>query len=193
MTINLLWLVVYLAVLAPLLTFARELAHVAVALALVGQDVIVRIGARPTVQLFKWGRLRVLLQPWAGWVGTWVWDADEMELDKAHYIWMVLAGPVASLLMAFLFAAQRNAFRDGPTIAYALAEAARVGAMVSVALTAIPIKYPSWLYGQPGVISADSLHYQFGLACADCHMPAVASPDGRLARNTRSEPGSACR
>ena len=28
--------------------------------------------------------------------------------------------------------------------------------------------------------TADSLHYQFGLACADCHMPAVASPDGRL-------------
>lgn len=40
--------------------------------------------------------------------------------------------------------------------------------------------------------TADSLHYQFGLACADCHMPAVASPDGRLARKTRSEPGSAC-
>ena len=159
----------------------------------VGQDVIVRVGTRRTVQPFKWGRLRVLFQPWGGWVGTWVWGADEVEVDKVHYIWMVLAGPVASLLMAFLFAAQRNAFRDGPTIAYALAEAARVGAMVSVALTAIPIKYPSWLYGQPGVISADSLHYQFGLACADCHMPAVASPDGRLARNTRSEPGSACR
>ena len=119
----------------------------------VRQDVIVRIGARPTVQLFKWGRLRVLLQPWGGWVGTWVWDADEMELDKAHYIWMVLAGPVASLLMAFLFAALRNAFRDGPTIAYAVAETARVGAIVSVALTAIPIKYPAWLYGQPGVTS----------------------------------------
>lgn len=26
--------------------------------------------------------------------------------------------------------------------------------------------------------TADSLHYQFGLACADCHMPATASPDG---------------
>jgi len=119
----------------------------------VGQDVIVRVGARRTVQPFKWGRLRVLFQPWGGWVGTWVWGADEVEVDKVHYIWMVLAGPVASLLMAFLFAAQRNAFRDGPTIAYALAEAARVGAMVSVALTAIPIKYPSWLYGQPGVTS----------------------------------------
>lgn len=26
--------------------------------------------------------------------------------------------------------------------------------------------------------TADSPHYQFGLACADCHMPAAASPDG---------------
>ncbi len=61
---SLLRFVVYLAVLAPLLTLVHELSHVAVTLALVPQDVIVRIGARPTVQLLKWGRLQVLVQLW---------------------------------------------------------------------------------------------------------------------------------
>lgn len=79
---SLLWLVMYLAVLAPLLTPVHELAHVAVALALVPQDVIVRIGARPTVQLLKWGRLQVLVQLWGGWVGGWGWTADKVEANR---------------------------------------------------------------------------------------------------------------
>lgn len=150
---KLLCIVVYLAVIAPQLVLVHELGHVAVALALVPQDVIVRIGARPTVQLLKWGRLQVLVQLWGGWVGGWGWAADEVEVDKVHYICMVLAGPAASLLTTFLCAALKNALQDGPRIAYVLADTARVGAIATFAYTMIPMKYPSWMYGQPGATS----------------------------------------
>lgn len=56
--------IAYLTVIARLLVLVHELCHVAVALALVPQDVIVRIGARPRIQLLKCGRLWALMQLW---------------------------------------------------------------------------------------------------------------------------------
>lgn len=114
-------IIAYLSVIAPLIVLVHELSHAAAALAFVPHDVIVRIGVRPRIQLPKWGRLQVLAQWWGGWVGTWSCVADEVEVGKARYIWIVLAGPVASLLTALLCAALKNALQNGPRIAYALA------------------------------------------------------------------------
>lgn len=152
MTVSL-CLIAYLAVIAPLIVLVHELSHVAAALAFVPHDVIVRIGVRPKIQLLKRGRLQVLVQWWGGWVGTWSWAADEVEVGKARYIWIVLAGPIASLLTALLCAALKNVLQNGPRIAYALADTARVGAIATFACTMIPMKYPSWMYGQSGVTS----------------------------------------
>ncbi|HHZ07121.1 MAG TPA: M50 family metallopeptidase [Clostridiales bacterium] len=146
-----LWIIAFLAVVAPLLTLIHELGHAGAALALVPQhDVTIRIGRDPKISLYKRGRLHILVHPLGGCEGHYGWGAARVEVATSSAIWIALAGPLASLVMALVCAGLKNALGEGPSLARTLVNASMYYNMLQFAATIIPVKYPTWWFGYAG-------------------------------------------
>jgi hypothetical protein len=146
--IGLVSIIIFWAAIVPLITLIHNLGHAAAALALVPEHgVVVRLGSDPKISLVRRGRLEVLLQPWSGWVGRWGWTAGVVEARRAHFVWIMLAGPLASILAALLFGVVKSMFAAGPLFMRDLAQAGMVAAIIQFAASILPVTYPSWLIG----------------------------------------------
>jgi hypothetical protein len=143
-------IIVFVAIVAPLLTLIHELGHALVALTLIPQDIVIRLGQDSKIRLFRRGRLQILVQPIGGWFGYYNWAADVVEVKKSHALWIALAGPAASLLTALLCATLKSVLDVGLPFAGDLIHMSMVYAIILFLATIIPIKYPSWWIGYAG-------------------------------------------
>lgn len=94
------WILINL--ISPILTFIHELGHAVFALIFTSGKVDIRLGNFENKHIsFKIGRLEVYLNKFSPWIGCANWS--EIPQEKYKKVLVCLGGPIASLLMTFIF------------------------------------------------------------------------------------------
>lgn len=93
---------VLISLISPVLTFLHELGHAICALILANGQVDITIGNFEKKHVsFKIGKLKVYLNKFSPWVGYTY--SSEMPQEKYKKILIYLGGPIASVLVGFIF------------------------------------------------------------------------------------------
>jgi hypothetical protein len=129
------WLVV-----APINTLLHELGHAIVVLFLTNHGVTIQFGNRGSMCRTQIGRLKVILylEPGVVWGVCRLEDNEKIPLNR--YIWIIMGGPVTSLLLTILFGslALLSNWNAPGWILFAAYN------LIVVLLTVLPLTYPKW-------------------------------------------------
>ncbi|HLO28787.1 MAG TPA: hypothetical protein VK249_06615 [Anaerolineales bacterium] len=136
----------YVLVAVPVCLVLHELGHAGMVLLVSRQKVTFQFGVRGTKWEFHFGRLTILLYLERGtFLGSRYQLEARAELTKSQILWMILGGPLASLLLTILcggvwWATNRIDPWRGLTIIN----------LINFLWTIIPQHYPEWQGAQAG-------------------------------------------
>jgi hypothetical protein len=139
-----LWLTVVVAFLwTPALVLLHELGHALTALDMTEGRVCMKAGS-PTMVNLRVGRLELALSPWPGFGGSCEYEPDTLRGSPRGEAWIVVAGPVTSLLtgvvLAFLAAMAQGMLREVLVLGAALSG-------IGFLLSGLPLRYGRGLGG----------------------------------------------
>jgi len=147
-------LTLYLAIawsfLFPISTFLHECGHAMTALALTNQDVTILLGDGRKGVKWQRGRLRVVLGWFTGFVGFTKYDQE--QIASRRILWITLAGPLVSLLLAFLSWSLTSIWGESRWLVSAMRIIAQA-AFAQFLFTILPLKYPRWFLAYGGKTS----------------------------------------
>ena len=139
----LLYSAVLWAVVFPVFTFLHECGHALMALALTDRNVTILLGGGRNSLRWQWGRLRVAIGWWfTGFVGFARYDQE--QIPSHHILYITLAGPFVSLLLAVLFWNLGSTW-SGSGWFERVMETFAYSAFAQFLFTILPLRYPRWL------------------------------------------------
>ena len=135
----------------PLITLIHELSHAAAALLLTNNPVRVGLGSGPPQIEQRVGRLTLQIRLFSGAFGFCFWRVDHALVGRR--VWILLGGPLASLLMVVAFSLAAYFLRDGNVFLQAVCSWTAFGALLQLIFTALPIRYPAFWGAYVGMAS----------------------------------------